>query len=99
MTFREIASQSRNQAAALYKAAPEPMMALHNVMKAVEKEGALSGKMKELMALAIAITIRCEGCIVFHVQKAIRHHASREEVIEAIAVAVEMSGGPGSVYG
>lgn len=67
-------------------------------MKAVEKDGELSAKVKELVALAIAVAVRCDGCILFHVEKAIRLGASRQELIEAVSVAIEMSGGPGSIY-
>jgi AhpD family alkylhydroperoxidase len=75
------------------------MQAFQGVMKSVGKDGALPAKIKELMALAIAVNARCEGCIVFHVQNAIKHGATREEVVETITVSVEMGGGPATVYG
>jgi AhpD family alkylhydroperoxidase len=56
-------------------------------------------KNKELMAIAISICIRCEDCIAYHMQNAIKAQASREEVIESINVAIEMGGGPSTVYG
>jgi len=99
MDHKTIAQETRSQGAALYKAIPDTMAAFQGLMKAASKDGALPGKIKELMAVAISISIRCEGCIVFHVQNAIRHGASREEVAETIAVAVEMGGGPATVYG
>jgi AhpD family alkylhydroperoxidase len=92
--------QVRANAARLYKAAPEPVKAFQSlVTAAVSKDGALSIRHKELIALAIAIATRCEGCIVHHVDAARRHGASREEVADTIAVAVEMGGGPATVYG
>ena len=54
---------------------------------------------KELMALGIAVAQRCEGCLVFHARAAQQKGASREEVAETIAVAIEMGGGPAAVYG
>ena len=99
MSYKAKAQETRTEATALYEAVPETMAAFQGLMKAASKEGALSAKTKELMALAIAIAMRCEGCIVFHVQNAIRHGASRQEVAETIAVAVEMGGGPATVYG
>ena len=51
------------------------------------------------MALAIAIAIRCEGCIAYHVHDAIAAGATREEIAETIGVAVMMGGGPAAVYG
>ncbi|ODM76794.1 carboxymuconolactone decarboxylase family protein [Bradyrhizobium elkanii] len=89
----------RANAARLYKAAPEPMKAFQSLVNATLKDGALSVRHKELVALAIAIATRCEGCIVHHVDAARRHGATREEVAETIAVAVEMGGGPATVYG
>ena len=63
------------------------------------KDGALSGKNKELMALGIAISIRCEGCIAFHTSAALKAGATKEEIVETIGVAVCMGGGPSVVYG
>lgn len=63
------------------------------------KDGAIALRTKELMALAIAIAIRCEGCILHHVSAALKHGASRQEVVETITVAIEMGGGPSTVYG
>ncbi|BAS27730.1 carboxymuconolactone decarboxylase family protein [Limnochorda pilosa] len=53
----------------------------------------------ELMSLAIAIVVHCEGCIACHVHDALDHGASREEVAETVGVAVMMGGGPSVVYG
>lgn len=62
-------------------------------------DGALPAKTKELIALGIAITIRCEGCIVCHVHDALNSGANAEEIMETIGVAVLMGGGPSVVYG
>lgn len=61
-------------------------------------DGALPGKTKELMALAIAVAVRCEGCIAYHVHDSLKAGASREEVLETLGVAVMMGGGPSAVY-
>ena len=63
------------------------------------ENGALPTKIRELMALSIAIAIRCEGCIAFHISDAIKAGATRQEVLETISVAVAMGGGPAVVYG
>lgn len=67
--------------------------------KAAGEDKALSPKEKELIALGIAITIRCEGCIACHVQDAIKAGATQDEIVETIGVAVLMGGGPSIVYG
>jgi AhpD family alkylhydroperoxidase len=99
MPFKEISNEARQQSLELFKAAPGAMQAFQSLMRVASGEGELSPKTKELMALAIAISVKCEGCIVFHVQNAIRHGSSRQEVIETIVVAIEMGGGPATVYG
>lgn len=74
MVFKEVSDELRKQGLALYKAAPETMQAFHGVVKAVGKDGGLPAKIKEIMAsLAIAVNAKCEGCIVFQVQNAIKH--------------------------
>lgn len=76
-----------------------PMGGFGHLHKAAVSEGVLSAKVKELIALGIAITVRCDGCIAFHVHDALQAGASREEVAETIGVAVLMGGGPSVVYG
>ncbi len=67
--------------------------------KAAIGEGSLSTKVKELIALGIAISVRCDGCIAVHVKAAMAAGASREEIAETVGVAVLMGGGPSAVYG
>lgn len=83
----------------MFQAAPEAMGGFRKVVEATAKDGALDAKTKEVMALAIAVAMRCEGCIVYHARAAHQRGASREEVAEALSVAVEMGGGPAAVYG
>jgi AhpD family alkylhydroperoxidase len=97
--FRAKSLENKKNAAALYKAAPEAIKAFSELMISVSKDGALSARHKELMAIAISIVMRCEGCIIHHVDAAIRHGAKRDELVEAITVAIEMGGGPATVYG
>lgn len=85
--------------ASLFRAAPATMKPYSQLVGAVSGDAALSGKVKELMALSISVAIRCEDCIVFHLRAALQHGGSRDEVIEAISVAIEMGGGPSVVYG
>lgn len=59
----------------------------------------LDTKAKELIALGIAIAIRCEGCIAFHVHDALKSGATEAEIMETIGVAILMGGGPAVMYG
>ena len=68
---------------------------LHHVTM---KAGELGTREKELIAMAIGVAVRCEPCIYAHVQAALKAGASRAQVLEAAAVALMMSGGPGYTY-
>lgn len=78
---------------------PETMGSFGNIHKSSIKEGALTAKTKELIALGIAITVRCDGCIAFHVHDAIESGANKDEIMETIGVAILMGGGPSVAYG
>lgn len=78
---------------------PGPMGGFSQLHREASKDGALSTKFKELIALAIGITVRCDGCIAYHIADAIEAGASREEILETIGVAILMGGGPSVVYG
>ena len=80
-------------------AIPEVMQGFGALHQASIKPGALDSKTKELIALGIAITVRCDGCITYHVHDAMKAGASREEIAETISVAILMGGGPSVVYG
>ncbi|MBB1511636.1 carboxymuconolactone decarboxylase family protein [Tessaracoccus sp. MC1627] len=67
--------------------------------KAVLGPGALDTKTKELIALAIGVSEKCDGCIASHARGAARAGATAEEVAEALGVAILMRGGPATVYG
>lgn len=70
--------------------------ALHD---AALSDGALDTKTKELIALALAISSECDGCIAAHADAAVRHGATPDEAAEAIGVTILMNGGPATVYG
>ncbi|WP_202984487.1 carboxymuconolactone decarboxylase family protein [Thiomicrorhabdus xiamenensis] len=80
-------------------ATPKVMQGFGALHAASLKSGALDTKTKELIALGIAITVRCDGCISFHVHDAMQAGASEKEVAETVAVAILMGGGPSVVYG
>lgn len=66
--------------------------------RAATAEGALDVKTKELIALAIGIATRCDGCIAFHAKAAAKHGATREEILETLGMSVYMGGGPSFMY-
>ena len=78
---------------------PDVMKAFAGLHTAVMAPGALDSKTKELIALAISVSHRCDGCIASHARGAAKHGATEAEVAEAIGVSVLMNGGPATVYG
>jgi AhpD family alkylhydroperoxidase len=74
------------------------MSGFYAMSKGAMKDGALSETQKELIALAIGVASHCDGCIGFHAKALARLKAPREEIMEALAVAVYMGGGPALMY-
>ena len=77
---------------------PGPMSGFARLHRKAVEDGALPAKVKEMMALAISITVGCDGCIAYHVHDAVQAGASRHELLETLGVALLMGGGPGSIY-
>ena len=73
--------------------APEVEAAFRQFSQAVFRDGALSGKTKQLIAVAVAHVTQCPYCIKGHTKAALRHGATAEELMEAIWVAAEMRAG------
>jgi len=82
----------------LSKGIPDTMKGFAAMREAAHAEGALEPKTKELIAMAIAVAVRCDGCIASHTNGAETHGASREEILETLSMAVLMGGGPSVVY-
>ena len=61
-------------------------------------DGALSHKVKELIALSLGVAGRCDGCIAVHVAKCLAAESTHDEIMEAAFVAVLMGGGPSMIY-
>ncbi len=78
--------------------APEAMKAFSGLAQAALTPKALDVKTKELLALGIAVAIRCDDCIGFHVKAALDQGATRAEVTETLAMAVYMGAGPSVMY-
>ena len=82
----------------LGKELPSVMGAFTKLDQKCVKEGVLSNKTKELIALGIGIAIRCKYCIQFHAAEAVKAGATRAEILEAASVSIFMGGGPAVTY-
>jgi AhpD family alkylhydroperoxidase len=77
---------------------PDTVSAFGGLSKAAQAPGSLDKKTKELLALAISVAIRCDGCVAYHARGAHRAGAARQEVAETLGVAIQMGGGPSMNY-
>ena len=81
------------------KLLPETAASFAHLSKAAMDEGTLDRLTREYIALAIAVTQRCEPCINFHIEALIRQGATRDALGAALSVCVQMGGGPALMYG
>lgn len=84
--------------APLRQGIPNVMKAFNELGKSAIADGALDAKTKELIALAIGVAARCDGCLGFHTKALVRLGASEAEVHETLGVAIYMGGGPSVMY-
>lgn len=78
--------------------APEIPKAFSAFFQAMMKEGTLTVREKELIAVAIGLALRCDRCINTHTEKALKAGATKEQILEAAGVAIMMQGGPSYTY-
>jgi AhpD family alkylhydroperoxidase len=97
--YAQIANDVVSGVGLLRHGAPDTGKAFGSLLTAATATKALDTKTKELMALAIGIAVHCEGCVAYHTKMAHQQGATREEVVETVALAVYMGGGPAAVYG
>ena len=80
------------------KLSPDTIKGYQALSAAGQKTNLLGPKTRELISLAVAVTVRCDGCIAVHAEAAARHGASREEIAEALGVATAVNAGAALVY-
>ncbi len=96
--YRQITADISANLKPLRQDVPEVMRGFSAMAQAATKAGALDKKTKELIALAIGVATRCDGCIGFHMETLVKLGASRAEVEETLGMAVYMGGGPSLMY-
>jgi AhpD family alkylhydroperoxidase len=98
MTHKEILAELRQPVRELREHIPDVFHGYAAMSGAVFVDGALDARTKELIALAIAVTKQCDGCMASHARAAAMRGATEAEVAEALGVAIAMNGGPGTVH-
>jgi AhpD family alkylhydroperoxidase len=97
--FHQVTDDLRAPFRELTQAIPDVMAGYRALATAAMADGVLPAKTKELIALAIAITRECDGCIASHARGCVQQGATVAEVTEMIGVAINLNGGPGTVWG
>ena len=96
--WQKIATEMSVLLAEVRAGAPDTMKGFSQMATGALKPGVLDTRTKELIALAIGVTVRCDPCIAFHAKAARAAGATREEVMETVATAIYMGAGPAYMY-
>ena len=96
--YAELTKRISGDIRKLRKDIPDTKQAFTALAQAATRDGALDRKTKELIALALGVAARCDGCIGFHTEALVKLGATRQEVEETLGMAVYMGGGPSLMY-
>jgi len=96
--YPDLTGQTSANLKKLRKDIPDTLQGFSALAQAAGRDGALNKKTKELIALALSVAAHCDACIGFHAETLVRLGATRQEVEEALGMAVYMGGGPSLMY-
>lgn len=96
--YRQITRSVSTSLAKLRVDTPDVMKGFNALAEAATRDGVLTRKTKELIALALGVAGHCDACLGFHLQTLVKLGVTRAEVEEALGVAVYMGGGPSLMY-
>ena len=97
-SYKQLTQDVMANLAPLRKGVPQVMKGFGDMGKAAIADGTLDAKTKELIALAVGVAARCDGCIAFHTKALVKLGATEAEVHETLGVAIYMGGGPSAMY-
>lgn len=96
--YKAIIADISAYSAELRKLIPETMQGFSGMAKAATQTKLLDEKTKEMIALALGVAARCDGCLGYHAKALAKLGATREEVAEVLGMAIYMGGGPSLMY-
>lgn len=91
-------SQLNKTLGGIARVSPDILKGNEILSNAAPKPGTLDAKTRELIALAVAVTTRCDGCIAYHTAAARKAGATKEELVEALGVAIALNEGAALIY-
>jgi len=98
LDWNEYQKQIGAQLSQFMKLTPDSVRGYQTLSAANAKDSKLGAKVRELISLAVAVTTHCDGCITVHTDNALKAGASREEIAEALGVAMAMNAGATLIY-
>ena len=98
LNWKEYRTQLVGRIGELAKLVPDTINGYQTLAGAGRKTNHLDAKQRELIALAVAVTLRCDGCIVVHTTEAKKLGATEAEIAEALGVAISVNAGAALVY-
>jgi AhpD family alkylhydroperoxidase len=98
MYWQNLIDETMSRFNKLSNETPDTFKGFSVMGKAAKTGGHLDEKTKEFIALGIAISTKCESCIGFHTKSLVRLNATRDELVEALAMVSYMGGGPAISY-
>lgn len=96
--FKDVIADIGPYSKELHKLIPDTMAGFGAMAKAATQTKILDEKTKEMIALALGVAARCDGCLAYHAKSLVRLEATREEVAEVLGMAIYMGGGPSLMY-
>jgi AhpD family alkylhydroperoxidase len=98
INWNEYHDRVRKGIAEIGRANPDIVRGYRMLGEAGKKNDLLGPKIRELIALAVAVTVQCDGCIVVHTDAALKNGATEEEILEALSVAVSVKAGSALIH-
>jgi AhpD family alkylhydroperoxidase len=98
LDWNEYQKQLSTTIAEIARTSPDIARGYRMLSDAAAKTGKIDAKTRELISLAVAVTLRCDGCITFHTDAAAKQGATKEEVIEALGIAISVNAGAALIY-
>lgn len=98
LNWNEYLGEIKSRIGKIGKLNPDVVKGYAGISNAKVENPQLSAKTRELIALAVAVTVRCDGCIVVHTEAAKKQGATQAEIMEALGVAVAVNAGAALVY-
>lgn len=91
-------AEVQKRVAEIGRKSPDIVRGYRTTSNAGNNADLLGPKVRELISLAVAVTARCDGCIVIHAEAALKHGATKEEIVEALGVAIAVNAGAALIY-